>query len=156
MWSVSWHSKMLFHYVIGNIIVFSSCWCNAWLSWWLILASMSLFFLFFLFFSPKNYSSTFLFVDISTSFFIFFIFNFQSWPFYWSFICFQFYPSILIYQISYSSMWSSFFIFLNFIVCSFIRVLVVFNLIIQFKLMILIFKFGLCFFISNIFFLVFL
>jgi hypothetical protein len=106
------------------------------------------FFSHFSLFSSKNYSSTFLFVDISTSVFIFFIFNFQSWPFYWSFICFQFYPSILIYQISYSSMWSSFFIFLNFIVCSFIRVLVVFNLIIQFKLMILFFKFGLCFFYS--------
>jgi hypothetical protein len=56
-----------------------------------------------------------------------------SWPFYRSFICFQFYHSILIYQILYSPIQSSFFEFLIFFLGHFVKVLLVFNFIIQFK-----------------------
>jgi hypothetical protein len=66
--------------------------------WWPSLVLVSLFFSFFSFSSIKNYSSTLLVVDISTSVLILFIFNFWSWPFCRSFICFQFQSLILIYQ----------------------------------------------------------
>ena len=98
-------------------------------------------FFFFIYFL-KNYSLAFLVVDISTSVFIFLISIFLSWPFYKNFICFQFHLSILNYQILYCSMWYSFFGFLIFILSTFVKVLIVFNFIIQFRLMVLFFKFG--------------
>jgi hypothetical protein len=52
-------------------------------------------------FSPGNYSLTLLVVDISTLVHILLISNFYSWHFCRNFICFQFHPSILIYQILY-------------------------------------------------------
>jgi hypothetical protein len=73
--------------------------------------------------------------------FIFLISIFLSWPFYKNFICFQFHLSILNYQILYCPMWYSFFGFLIFILSTFVKVLIVFNFIIQFKLMVLFFKF---------------
>jgi hypothetical protein len=64
--------------------------------------------------SLKNYSLTLLVFGISTSVLILLMSNFWSWPFCISFIYFQFYPSILFYQILYSPMWFSFFRFLFF------------------------------------------
>jgi hypothetical protein len=97
---------------------------------------------FFSFFSlsfTANYSLILLVVDISTFVLILMISNFWSRPFYTSFICFKFHPSISIYQILYLPIWSSFFRFLIFIIGPFVKILVVFNFIIQFKLMILYF-----------------
>jgi hypothetical protein len=55
-------------------------------------------------------------------------------------VCFQFYHWISIYQILYSPIWSSFFGFLFFCFSLFVKVLMVFNFIIQFKLMVLCFS----------------
>jgi hypothetical protein len=63
-----------------------------------------------------------------------------SWLFCKNFICFQFYHWILIYQILYFPIWSSFSGFLIFYFSLFIKVLLVFNFIIQFKLIVLCFS----------------
>ena len=84
--------------------------------------------------SAEYYSLTLLIIGFSTSILIILIsIFFLSWPFYRSFICFQFYHSILIYQILYSPIQSSFFEFLIFFLGHFVKVLLVFNFIIQFK-----------------------
>jgi hypothetical protein len=87
---------------------------------------------------PENYMLTIFVVCISTSILTLLIF-FLSCHFCINFICFQFYYSISIYQILYSPIWSSFFWFLIFFLGFFIKVLLVFNFIIQFKLMVLCF-----------------
>jgi hypothetical protein len=78
-------------------------------------------------------------IGISTSVIIFLISHFRSWFSCKNFICFQFYHSIIIYQILYSLIWSSFFGFLIFYFCTFVNVLLIFNFIIQFKLKVLCF-----------------
>jgi hypothetical protein len=66
--------------------------------------------LFFFFSHPhEKYSLTFLVVSISTLAIILLIFNFWFWLLCRSFIYFQFHPSIPIYHILYSPIWSSFF-----------------------------------------------
>ena len=89
--------------------------------------------------SSKNYSLFFLGVNISTSALILFISQFWFWFFYKSLICFQFYSSIPIYQILYYPLWSSFYGFLIFIISHFIKNLVIFYFILQFKLLVLYF-----------------
>jgi hypothetical protein len=120
--------KMSFWHFVRSFGMFSFRWYDACLRWWSFFFPSSLL--------PKNYSLILLIVDISTSVVIFFIFNFWSWPFYKSFI----YYSITIHQILYSLMWSSFFGFLIFILGHFVRVLVTFNFILQFKLIVLCFQ----------------
>jgi len=85
-----------------------------------------------------------------------YFFNFCSWSFYRSFICFQFRPSIPIYQILYFLIWSLFFLFLIFFFDFFVKVLLVFNFIIQSKLMVLCFSIWFLFFLFLVFFVAFL
>ena len=99
----------------------------------------SFFFFFFSLFSLENYSLTLFVIDISISVLILLIYIFCFWPFCKSFICFQFHPSISIYQKLYFPIWFLFFWFLFFSLSPFIKVLVVFNFILQFKLMVLCF-----------------
>jgi hypothetical protein len=67
-------------------------------------------FFFFSLSSLEDYSLTLFVVGISTLVLILLIFNFYSWPFYRSFICFQFHSSISIYHIFFLfSFWLSFF-----------------------------------------------
>jgi hypothetical protein len=84
---------------------------------------------------PKNYS-----LLVFQFKFLFFWFLILSWPFCRIFIYFQFHPSILIYQIWYSPIWLSFLWFQVFYLCLFVWVLLAFNFIIQFKLMVLYFS----------------
>jgi len=107
------HLKILFRHIVGNFIVSFSYWCGGCHRWWSGLASVGFFFPSSLL-SLKNYSLTLLVFGISTSVLILLMSNFWSWPFCISFIYFQFYPSILFYQILYSPMWFSFFRFLIF------------------------------------------
>jgi len=97
-------------------------------------------FCFFSLSSSKNHSLAFLVVDISILVLILLNFNFWPWFFCIIFIYFQFHHSILIYKILYSSMWSLFFGFFIFFLGSIVRVLVIFDFIIQFKLMVLYFS----------------
>jgi hypothetical protein len=101
----------------------------------------------------KNYSLILLVIGISTSVIILLISHFQSWFSCKNFICFQFYHSIIIYQILYSLIWSSFFGFLIFYFCTFVNVLLIFNFIIQFKLKVLCFPIWLSLFWFFLFFL---
>jgi hypothetical protein len=52
--------------------------------------------------------------NILISVFIFLIFNFYFWPFYKTFICFQFHHSILICHILFFSIW---FVLFWFLIC---------------------------------------
>jgi len=90
--------------------------------------------------SPGYYSLVLLVVSISTLIPIILISHFLSLSFCRNFICFQFYFWILIYQILYSPIWSSFFEFLIFYLGHFIKVLLVFNFIIQLKFLVLCFS----------------
>jgi hypothetical protein len=136
---ISRHRKMLFYRVCWNVLVSSFYLCDMCLRWWSGLALVDL--LFFLFSLPtlKNYNLILLVIGISTSVIIFLISHFRSWFSCKNFICFQFYHSIIIYQILYSLIWSSFFGFLIFYFCTFVNVLLIFNFIIQFKLKVLCF-----------------
>jgi hypothetical protein len=95
-------------------------------------------------------------IGASTSILILLIFNFWSWLFYKSFICFQYNSSILIYQILYSLTWFLFFLFLIFFVNSLVKDLLVFNFILQLKFMVLCYLIWFLFFIFLFFFLDFL
>jgi hypothetical protein len=86
----------------------SSIFYDKCLQWWFDLFLVGYFFSF-LSHPHEKYSLTFLVVSISTLAIILLIFNFWFWPFCRSFICFQFHPSIPIYHILYSPIWSSFF-----------------------------------------------
>jgi hypothetical protein len=113
----------------------SSLFYDKCLQWWSDLFLVGHFF----FSHPhEKYSLTFFVVSISTLVIILLIFNFWFWPLCRSFICFQFHPSIPIYHILHSPIRSSFF-FLLFFLGSFIKDLLVFNFILQFKLMVLYF-----------------
>jgi hypothetical protein len=127
----------------ARISIGDPVWC-----WWVFLL-----FSFFYLSSLKNCNLALLVVGISTSILIFLISNFLSWSFSRSFICFQFHHSISIYQILYFLMWSSFFRILIFILSLFVKILVFFNFITQFKLMVLYFLIWLSLFWFLIFFL---
>ena len=75
-------------------------------------------------------------VDILASVFILLTSNFCSWFFCKSFICFQFSPSISICYILFSPMRALLFWFLVFFLDHFVKVVLVFNSIIQSKFMI--------------------
>lgn len=132
--SASRHPKIPFHCVIKRNVVSSSCWCGACLQWWSNLRPVDLF-LFFSLSSPKNYSLLLLGVNIH----FVLISQFWFWFFCKSLIYFQFYSSISIYQILYYPLWSLFYGFLIFIISPFIKILVIFYFILQFKLLLLYF-----------------
>jgi hypothetical protein len=119
-----------------HIFVSSFVWSGTCQFWWSNLSLVG----FFSLYCPKKYSSTLFIIGISTLVLIFFIFYFYSWLFCRSFICFQFHLSIIFYQILYFSTWSLLFWFWFFFFSPFIKVLLVFNFIIQFKLMVLCFS----------------
>ena len=64
--------------------------------------------------SLENYKLVFFVFNILISVFILFIFNFYSWPFYKTFICFQFHHSIPICHILFFSIW---FVLFWFLIC---------------------------------------
>jgi hypothetical protein len=68
---------------------------------------------------------------------------FCLWPFYKSFVCFQFSPSITIRHIFFFSIWSLFFWFLILTLGSFVKVLIVFYFVIQSKFMLSFFNLAL-------------
>jgi len=119
-------------------VLFLLVWCVSLLV--VRLGAYRLCFCFFSLSSPKNHSLTLLVVGISTLVLILLIFNFWSWLFCIIFIYFQFHHSIPIYKILYSPMRSLFFGFFIFFLGFIVRVLVIFNFIIQFKLMVLFFS----------------
>ena len=83
--------------------------------------------------SLKKYSLVIFIFCISVSVFILFIFNFCSWPFYKSFSCFLFSPSILICHVLLFQFSSYSF---DFYLGSFDKVLLIFNFILQTKFMV--------------------
>jgi len=101
-------------------------------------ASGHLFFFFFSLLSPKNYSLTLFVVGILTSVLVLLIFIFCSWLFYKSFIYFQFHPSVSICSILFVSNLIHILLISNFF-SPFVNVVVVFNFILQSKLMVLCF-----------------
>jgi len=135
-WCV-WHLlafKNTLHSVVGSAIMFSSCWCGACLCWWfgLSLIDLSFFSPSVSLSSPENYSLAILVVGISTSVLILLIFYFFYFgPF--LFIFFQFHYLILIYQILYSLIRSSFVGFLILCLGFFCKSFMGFNFILQFK-----------------------
>jgi hypothetical protein len=129
-WCLSALKKMSFCRVIKSVIMFFSCYdaCCMW--------DFSPFSLSFL----RYYNLVLLVVSISILIPVILISFFLSWLFCRSFIFFQFHIWILIYQLLYSPIWSSFFEFLIFYLGHFIKVLLVFNFIIQFKFLVLCFS----------------
>jgi hypothetical protein len=127
----SWWPKIPFHCVVKNVTMFSSCWCDT-CQWWRgDLSLVDLFFLLLLFsFIPWKLQLDFLwfwYLNFNPHFFnsIFFL-----GPFGKTLIGFQFHPSIQIFGIIFFNL---ILIVLNsnFFLSYFIKILLVFNFIIQ-------------------------
>ena len=133
--------KKSFYHVIGSVTVFSFYWCGAYIRWWSGMLLVGLYFIFSCSLSfYEIYKLTLLVANNSTSVPILMIFLFWSCLSYKRFICFQFHHWISIYQILHSSIWSTLFRFLIFCLGLFVKHLLVYNFMIQFKLMVFFFS----------------
>jgi len=117
---------------VGSATIPYSSWCGA---WWCLMGNLSpvvvFFFPLFSLSNLKKYTFVLFFIYFNYNPYFF---NFCSWLFYRSFVFFQFNPLIRICHILFFSIWSLFFWF--FLLSLFVKVLLVFNFIIQSKFMV--------------------
>ena len=115
--------------------------------WWTVYRRSTFLYFFVSFFpiSPNvtTHLSCVLLLFFSILVLMFFMAYFCLWPFYKSFVCFQFSPSIIICHILFFLIWSLFFWFLILTLGSFVKVLIVFYFVIQSKFMLSFFNLAL-------------
>jgi len=156
---VSRRPKHPFRRVVGSTVVSFFYWCVAYLWWWSGLLLVDLFFFLFLLFSHP------LKITVWPSWFLFIYFKFNSYSFYFYFLVLALLYKFYLFSISSFNLNLSNIRFFNFILIfwisnsffgPFVKVLLVFNSIIQFILMLLCFSIWFSLFLFLIFFLAFL